>query len=191
MVSERNYANVKGVVEALVGMLNTRVVFDTKICDHELLDLTYSAELLVDGQRLGWLGQISESTKELFRLKRDATVAELDVGLLNQIATSIAIHGNISAFPSITRDFNFIVEESVRWGDLARSVRQASGDLMESIRYKETFRNTAKDGDNKKRVLLSVVLRSAEATLTGKQAEEACKEIVKRCELNHDAKLLG
>ena len=191
IVSERNYWEVKGVVEALVGMLNHSQHLQAHACDLELLDINYASELMLDGQRLGWLGQISDSTKELFRIKRNATVAELDVNLLNQIATRTAIHGNISPFPAITRDFNFIVDESVRWGDLAESVREASGDLLESIRYKETFRNVEKDGENKKRVLLSVVLRSDAATLTGDQAEATCQGIIQRCQEQQQAEILG
>ncbi len=191
IVSERSYGELKGIIEALVGMLNTQVVVETDECDLPLLDITESAELLLDGQRLGWVGKISPATQELFRLKRDATVAELDVGLLNHIATRVALHGQISPFPALTRDFNFIVEEAVRWGDLAKSVREASPELLESIRYKETFRNAEKDGENKKRVLLSVVLRSAEATLTGEQAEAACQAIVNHCKDRQGAELLG
>lgn len=191
IVSERDYWEVKGVVEAMVGMLNHRIHLQTQPCDLELLDVNYASELILDGERLGWVGQISESTKELFRIKRDATVAELDVNLLNQIATRTAIHEQISPFPAITRDFNFIVEESVRWGDLAQSVRESSGDLLESIRYKETFRNVKKDGEGKKRVLLSVVLRSFDATLTGDQAEATCQAIIQRCKEQQDAEILG
>ncbi|MDG2013290.1 MAG: phenylalanine--tRNA ligase subunit beta [Pirellulaceae bacterium] len=191
LVSERSYGEIKGVVEAVVGMLNTEVVVETDDCDLELLDITHASELLIDGQRLGWVGKISPATQELFRLKRDATVAELDVGLLNQIATRVTLHGQISPFPALTRDFNFIVDEAVRWGDLAKSVREASPDLLESVRYKETFRNAAKDGADKKRVLLSVVLRSADATLTGEQAELACQAIVSRCKDQQGADLLG
>jgi len=189
IVSQRDYLGLKGVVEALVGMLNPKAIFDARLCDLEILDLTYSAELLLDGQRLGWIGEASDDAKELFRFKRDATVAELDMQVLNEIAVSETIHGIISPFPAITRDFNFVVAESVRWGDLASSVRKASGDLLESISYKETFRNPKKDGDNKKRVLLSVVLRSAELTLTGEQAEETCQKIVEVCQREHAANL--
>lgn len=191
IVSERDYWEVKGVVEAMVGMLNHRIHLQTQPCDLELLDVNYASELILDGERLGWVGQISESTKELFRIKRDATVAELDVNLLIQIATRTAIHEQISPFPAINRDFNFIVEESVRWGDLAQSVRESSGDLLESIRYKETFRNVKKDGEGKKRVLLSVVLRSFDATLTGDQAEATCQAIIQRCKEQQNAEILG
>jgi phenylalanyl-tRNA synthetase beta chain len=191
LVSGRDYRHVKGVLETLAGMLNSDLLLDTRLCDLELLDLTRSAALLLDGQPLGWLGEISDTARELFRIKGQVTVAELDMALLTAQATAIVIHGEISPFPAVSRDFNFLVDDSVRWSDLAESVRVASGDLLESVRYKETFRNPQKDGDNKKRILLSVVLRSASATLTGEQADAVCQQIVKRCQADQGATLAG
>ena len=74
---------------------------------------------------------------------------------------------------------------------MSRCVRQASGDLLESVTYKETFRNTEKDGENQKRVLLSIVLRSVDSTLTGDQAESTCQNIIKQCNQQLAANLLG
>ena len=45
-------------------------------------------------------------------------------------------------------------------------------------------------GHGKKRVLLSVVLRSTESTLTGEQAEETSQHIVEHCGKKNGAKLL-
>ncbi|MFT7633595.1 MAG: phenylalanyl-tRNA synthetase beta chain, partial [Mariniblastus sp.] len=67
----------------------------------------------------------------------------------------------------------------------------ACGPLLESVEYRETFRNEEKDGPTKKRLLMSVVLRSSESTLTGQQAEEVCQSIVSSCESKHAAALLG
>ena len=191
LVSGKGFRDIKGIIESMVSMLNAKTLIDTRLCDLPLLDITRSAELLLDGNRLGWMGQVSESAKDLFRIKREVCVAEIDLAVLNDIAHTIAIHGTISHFPAITRDFNFVVDESVRWGDLEHCVRQAGGELLESIRYKEVFRNTDKDGADKKRVLLSVVLRSSQTTLTGEQAEATCQKIVELCGKQNGATLLG
>ncbi len=191
LITERGYRETKGVIESLIGLLNQRAILKSQLCDLPLLDLTESAKLMIDDQCLGWIGQASESAKSLFRIKRNCTIAELDIALLNQLADPIIIHQSISQFPSITRDFNFVLDESVAWDDLADSVRQAAGPLLESITYKETFRNTEKDGANKKRVLLSIVLRSVESTLTGEQAESTCQNIINACQENNQAVLLG
>jgi phenylalanyl-tRNA synthetase beta chain len=91
----------------------------------------------------------------------------------------------------VTRDFNFIVENAVKWSELESTVRSAAGDLLESVEYRETFRDEKRDGAGKKRLLMSVVLRSSDSTLTGQQAEEVCKSIVSSCESKHSASLVG
>ncbi len=191
LVSQRSYREVKGVLEALIGLLNPGALLETQNCDQAFLEISHSAALQLDGQPLGWLGRVSETTMERFRIKRPAMVAELDLAVLTKAAAPIAIHGSISPFPAITRDFNFVVDESVRWGDLAGTVRQASGTLLESIRYKETFRNSEKDGPHKKRILLSVVLRSHQNTLTGEQAEATCRQIIEQCQQDHGSTLVS
>ena len=91
----------------------------------------------------------------------------------------------------MSRDFNFIVENSVHWLDLEATVRDAGGALVESILYRETFRDPAKDGESKKRLLLSVLLRSSDATLTGDQADDVCQRIVSSCGEKHSATLVS
>ncbi|MEM7782969.1 MAG: hypothetical protein AAF623_06420 [Planctomycetota bacterium] len=106
-------------------------------------------------------------------------------------AVLIPKHKNLSTFPAVSRDFNFIVENKVHWQDLQSTVQKAAGDLLESFRYLQTFRDEKKDGAGKKRLLLSVVLRSSEETLTGQQADEVSKAIIDQCKASHSATLVG
>jgi phenylalanyl-tRNA synthetase beta chain len=62
---------------------------------------------------------------------------------------------------------------------------------LEKVHYRETFRDEKKDGPTKKRLLLSVVLRSDSETLTGQQAEDVCQRIITQCGKNHEAALVG
>lgn len=191
VISQRDFLEVKGVIASMVDMLNPQSVVETRPCNLQMMDITYSGELWLGEKRLGWLGQASAEAMDQFRFKRNATIAELDVSVLTEAATSVAIHSAISPFPAISRDFNFVVDESVSWDALSATVRSAGGDLLESIRYRETFRDADKDGENKKRVLLTIVLRSVESTLTGEQAEKTCQDIIDHCNRDHGATLLG
>ena len=116
---------------------------------------------------------------------------ELSLEALEKISVLIPIHHNQSLFPAVSRDFNLIMDNSVRWAEIESTVRESGGELMESVKYVETFRNEEKDGPNKKRVLLSVTLRSPNETLTGEQAEAVSSQIVANCESKHGASLLG
>ena len=159
--------------------------------DHDLLDPDQSGQLKIGDQTLGWIGRASKSAKKLFRLRSDAVVAELDLQLLEQCMVTIAQHENQSSFQAVSRDFNFIVENSINWDALEQTVRQQGGDLLEAIDFREVFRDEAKDGKTKKRMLLSVTLRSSDATLTGEQVDGVCQSIIRACEKEHAATLLG
>lgn len=191
IVSIRDFFAVKGVIETLIRNIDPAASLVITECDHDLLDNSQSGELKIGEQVLGWIGTVSISAKKLFGLRSDATVAELDIGLLEQKAILIPRHVNQSSFPPVARDFNFIVENAVHWSDLESTVRAACGPLLESVEYRETFRDEKRDGPNKKRLLLSVVLRSDDSTLTGQQAEDVCKSIISSCESKHAAAIVG
>ncbi len=191
IVGEYNYERLKGVIESLLNLLNPQIVLDARSCDLPLLDITRAAELTIDGTTLGWLGEVSESCQATFSFRRPASIAELDVNQLIEMAKPTVIHADISPYPAITRDFNFVMDEAVRWADLSKTVRLAAGPLLESVSYKETFRDPERDGAGKKRMLLTVVLRSAAGTLTREQADETSTAIVEQCQQKHAAALLA
>ena len=187
----RDFYAAKGIVETLVDSIAAGKRVDLKPFDHDLLDLNQSGELLLDGERFGFIGSVSDSAMKQFGLRSNSVVVELDMGMLEKIAILIPRHENQSLFPSVSRDFNLIMDNEVRWSQIENTVRVSGGDLLESVTYRETFRDEKKDGPDKKRVLLSVTLRSPTETLTGEQAEAVSSKIVEDCKQQHSAVLLG
>ena len=190
-VSGEDYFMVKGAIEMVVSNINPAAELSVEACQFDLLDASKSAELKLNGTTLGWIGEVSKAAGKQFGLRSRATVAEIDLAMLQQAMVAIPQHQQLSSFPAISRDFNFIVKNEVVWSDLETAVRTAAGDLLESVEYRETFRKPESDGQGMKRILLSVVLRSTTETLTSKQAESVSAKIVKQCESKLGAKLLG
>lgn len=191
MVSEDDFFAVKGLVESLVNYVAPNAELSLHPCQHSLLDPDRSGELKIGKHVFGWVGEVSKAGKKLFALRSNATVCEVDFGVLAECAVLIPQHQNQSPYPPVSRDFNFIVENAVHWADLESTVKDAAGPLLEKVHYRETFRDEKKDGPTKKRLLLSVVLRSDSETLTGQQAEDVCQRIITQCGKNHEAALLG
>lgn len=190
-VTGEDYYQIKGVVEALVASINPALIIQFVPCQNDLLDLTRSAEMRIGEKTLGWLGEVSPSGRKRFGLRSDASVAELDLTVLEDQMVDIPVYQSVSPFPAVSRDFNFVLNDHVAWAQLEAVVRESSGSLLESVEYRETFRNESKDGPGKKRVLLSVTLRSSEATLTGEQVDECCNAIVEQCKSRLQALLLA
>ena len=191
VVTGRDYFALKGVLETLVKRIDPSQSISLSPCEHDLLDVSRRGTLEVAGKRLGFIGEVSKAGCKLYGLRTSAAVAEIDLAVLEELAILIPQHIDQSPFPPMSRDFNFIVDNSVHWLDLEATVRAAGGELLEEVLYRETFRNAKKDGDSKKRLLLSVLLRSSDATLTGEQADEVCQRIVSQCGDKHAATLVS
>lgn len=191
IVCEFGFAQLKGMVEQLVAAMDPSLVVEALPCDEAILDISRSARLETGGQLLGWIGEVSGSGKEIFSLRREACVAELDLDSLIALAVPVTLHREQSPYPAVSRDLNLIVPEEITWGALSSSIRSAAGDYLESVEYRETFRDPSRDGPGRKRILFSISLRSMEGTLTREQADDACQSVIERCKANHGAVLCG
>lgn len=191
LVSERDFFEVKGVIESIAAYLNPKTRIEIVPCKFDLFDLDQSGELQINGKTLGWIGKVSPAGKRTFGIRHQVIAAEIDFQVLFETAVITVIHQDQSPYPAITRDFNFIVENQIHWADLESTVVSAAGNFLESIEYKETFRDAERDGADKKRLLLSIVLRSSDQTMTGDEADKVCKNIVEQCQDKHSAQLVG
>ena len=186
-----SFFELKGIIESLVDSIAAGTMIELNPFDHELLDPNESGTLQINGKTFGFIGSVSSAGLKQFGLRNATCIAEFDLSVLEEIAVLVPHHKNQSLFPAVSRDFNLIMANEVRWSDLEETVRGTGGELLESVNYLETFRNEEKDGPGKKRVLLSVTLRSESETLTGERVDEISKNIVAECKQKHHAELLA
>ncbi len=139
---------------------------------------------------VGLLGNISKAGLKQMGLRYPTVVAELWLAPLIQSSRLVPQYQPLSPYPAINYDFNFVVADAVRWADLAATAKNAAGDVLESIDYQETYRDRERDGAGRKRLLLSVRLRSSEQTMTGEQADAVRQAIISACQQRHGEQLL-
>lgn len=191
VTSGGDFRVLKGVVETLLETLHVSVPLTVSPTALTLLDPNRQARLELGGRLLGYLGEVDAAGLKQFGLRCPATVLELNLEVLGQAADLIPQQQALSDFPAIVRDLNLVVDESVRWEDLATTIRTTVGPLLESLQFQEVYRDKKKDGADKKRLLFSITLRSAERTLTNEEADAARDEVVHACGQTHRAVLLG
>jgi phenylalanyl-tRNA synthetase beta chain len=137
------------------------------------------------------MGEVDPANLKQLGLRTSTTIAELNLGVLVEIAELVPKHSVQSPYPAIDRDLNLIVDESVRWATLADTVRKSAGEDLESVSYQEIYRDSDKDGSGKKRMLFSITLRSSERTMTNEEADQIRQQVVDACHQEHAAVLLG
>jgi phenylalanyl-tRNA synthetase beta chain len=193
ITSGGDYFQLKGVLEGLLSALNPALKL--RVTDNDargdLLDGVRSSKLMLERHTWGYLGELRPEGRKQFGLRSRTTIAEVDFGQLARIACLVPQYAEQSPYPAICQDVNLIVDEQLRWAELADTIGRVGGDCLEQVDFREIYRDPEKDGPGKKRLLFSFTLRSADRTLTGEEAETIRDRIVEACRQQHQAVLLA
>jgi phenylalanyl-tRNA synthetase beta chain len=189
ITSGRDFFALKGIIESLVQRLKCNAELTAVDAELPLLDPGQSCRLELGGKTFGYLGHLGAEGLKQFDLRGQTTVAELKLSLLYEAANLMPQYAPLPPYPAVTRDINLVVEESVRWADIAATVRANGGPICEGLEYRDTYRDAERIGQGKKSLLMTLLLRSKEGTLTNQQADELRERIVAACQTKHGAEL--
>ena len=184
-----DFLAVKGLVEAIVERLNPNATIEVTDFEHSLFKTARACELKAAGKRIGFLGEVSAAALKLFELRQPTTVAELEIAALESLFQSVPRAVELSIYPAVSRDLNLVVAEQIRWDKLAATVRRAAGSALETIEFRDTYRDAQRLGTGKKSQLFTIVLRRNDATLTNVEADQVRDQIVADCQREHGAEL--
>ena len=191
MVAGGDFFSLKGVIETLCERMGVagRVEVEPVACGG-LVDGA-AVELRLGGAAFGTLGIVDPRLLKQRKLPEPVVAAEVSLPMLVERARLVPRQRSVSVFPSVQRDLNFVVAESVRWGAMERAVRAAAGSELADVTYRETYRDENADGAGRKRVLMTVQLQSHTETLSGDRADRLIDSIVHACRDELQAELLG
>jgi phenylalanyl-tRNA synthetase beta chain len=190
LTSGRDFFAVKGAIEAMLAALDPAAQLEVRpAAAADLWAAGRAVELVVGGETVGLLGEVSAAGLKRFELRGKTVVAELKIGPLVKATVLVPRYVPTVPFPAIDRDINLVVDESVRWSDVAATARSAGGDLIESLDLKNVYRDKEKLGPGKKSLLVTLVIRSPERTLTSGEADAVRERITAACASKHGAQL--
>lgn len=172
-----DFFDLKGVVESLAGSLRVRSLsFEAGV--HTAMTPGRSAQVLVDGQAAGWMGELHPAVAERFGLASRVLVAELDVAALTASVTDRHPVGAVPSYPAVKEDLAVIVDESVPAARVFEVVRQAGGAWLASVTLFDVFRSEA-IGAGKKSLAFSVAYQAPDRTLNDTEAAKQREKIVR------------
>jgi phenylalanyl-tRNA synthetase beta chain len=191
LIAGRDFFEFKGVVETLCHRLGVEHSLQVSVVERAGFVPGKCVQLKLGETEVGYLGSVDEKTLKQWKISGPVVVAEMDLPKLLEKSQLVPQQKSVSSFPSIQRDLNFVVAESVCWSDMEHVVRAAVGSELAAVKYRETYRDAKKDGKDRKRVLMSVELQSHEATLSGQQADELVGQVIGACRDQLSAELLS
>ena len=133
-----DFFDAKGVLEAILAMFNiaeSRIKIE-RIENSKELHPGRSAKIILDGKILAVLGELHPSIKNEFSMKNTtATVLEMNLSVLFASRSANNRFTQISRFPTVTRDYAFIVKEDIKFLDIKRELKKASSLIKDIVLF--------------------------------------------------------
>ena len=196
-VTGRSFLEAKGCVETLLRRLHIDAPLTaTPVC-RDLFAEGRAAVLTLEGEHLGFLGELSETWRDRLDLRKVCRMAELEMECLIRRARATAVHQPIPMTPAIERELSIMVQRDLAWARVEEVTRQVGGPLLESITFLDTF-----ESENLERfrgglegpihsLHFGMTFRDPGRTLTGAEVDEVVGRIFQACRERFRAEAAG
>ncbi len=177
-----DFHDLKGDLEALAAQAGATLAFQPSAPPHA--HPGRSAEVLRDGARIGWIGQLHPRLQQALGLDVDVLAFELDLAPL--LARPLPRAGALSRFPSVRRDLAFVVPEAVSWAALEAGVRAAAGASLREVRLFDRYVGKGVETGFKS-LAMALILQDDSRTLTDRDVDAVVASVVAALEQQHGA----
>ena len=169
-----SYYDAKGIVDTILDMFNissTRVKYTRFETDE--FHPNRSALVLIDNKPLCVMGDIYPTKKEI---KDSMILLEMNLSVLFATKSKNIKFEPISAYPQSSRDYAFIIDDSINYIDIKNEVKKCSS-LIKEVSIFDIYKgkNLAQ---NEKSIALTVVFESNDHTLKDNEIDEVHNKIV-------------
>ncbi len=139
-----------------------------------------SADITVNGDGMGFIGEIGPSVVEHLDLKvskPEIIVFELDLDALFSVAPEKLVYSPIPKYPAIERDVAIVLDEGIPSSVVSEHIRGYRSDFIESAELFDHYKgkNIAK---GRKSLAFRIVYRRADRTLTDAEVESVHRGLV-------------
>ncbi|WP_333664323.1 phenylalanine--tRNA ligase subunit beta [Acinetobacter guillouiae] len=122
-----DFFDLKGEVEEILAAGRVHVEYVRS--EREWLHPGQSAEILVDGKSVGYLGRLHPSLENALDLST-TWIAELDQSAVLQ--TYVSNFTELSRFPSVRRDIALVISDKINVSEIQQLIEKTGGELLDS-----------------------------------------------------------
>ena len=175
VVCDSDFGILKGAVCGLIKMIDRDA--DIIFAPAQLHWAKAGAEILVNGEKIGSAGVLSDEAAEGFDIKADRICsAELNFDMLLEMERPQVKMKPLPKFPAIVRDLSLIVGEQVQWAELEQIIRSRAPQELEEIKFEGIYRGKPIPA-GKKSVTVSLRFRDEDGTLQHQSVDRWQQEI--------------
>lgn len=172
---------LKGIVENLLDYLGFKNRYSfVQANDLPEMHPNMSARIMLDRNEIGIIGRVHPSIK-----KDEIYVCELNLNSLLSRVKPIK-YKTASKYPSIEKDFAFIVNNDVTNAEMKEAIKKSAGRILDSVNIFDIYENIE---EGKKSMTYKLVFKDETRTLSDEEVMVVFNKVIKDIETKFDAKL--
>ncbi|CAG9001302.1 MAG: Phenylalanine--tRNA ligase beta subunit [Candidatus Celerinatantimonas neptuna] len=157
-----DFFDIKADLEALITSTKSAKEFDFVRAEHPALHPGQSAQILRNGEKVGWVGAIHPKLEKGFALNGRVFLFEIKVDALTY--ASIPVAEPVSKFPANRRDLALVVNKGTNAADLVKNVWKNGTNQLVGVNLFDVYQGE-KVAEGKKSVAISLTLQDQTHTL--------------------------
>lgn len=168
-----DFFELKGITENIADSINTK--FEYVNGNSPFLHPGINADILCDGEKIGYIGAVDPAVIESIAAERGMVVAELDYELLEKHAKPFK-YSPISKFPELKRDLALIVDSAINCGEIEKEIYSACKYVTDVKLFDIYAGNQIESG--KKSMAFTVTFTPKDEALSGEKVDGFVKKIL-------------
>lgn len=170
---------LKGIVENILEYLGFEEIDYNVLNDRNELHPGRSAEIIVNGECVGFLGAIHPNI-----YKEDVYVCEINLNVLKNISVDNIKYKEVSKYPSIKKDVSFILDNKIMSKDIINDIKKCGNQILSSVSVYDEYKM-----DNEKSLTFTLTFMDENRTLTEEEVMEVFNKVIDSVTSKYKAKL--
>ncbi|KPP97899.1 phenylalanine--tRNA ligase subunit beta [Marinobacter sp. HL-58] len=168
-----DFFDVKGELESLFRLLGIDIQFLAS--QHPALHPGQTAELLRDGEHVGWLGTLHPQVQK--KLELNGTILMFELFLNSIVSGYVPNFKDISKFPEVRRDLAIIIGSDVGFADVERVAKKHAGEYLTALRAFDVYEGESL-GEGNRSLALSLFWQHPERTLNEEEVHSLFNGVI-------------
>lgn len=170
-----DFYDAKGDLHALFTSLRlVNIHFSAGI--HPALHPGKSAQIIHEGELVGWCGVLHPRLSDALDLQGDVVVFEVKLNAL--LSKTIPHYQSISKFPQIRRDLSLLVDETIDMACIDLAIREVNSPWLKALHVFDVYMGESIP-EGKKSLAISLALQDNTRTLTDDEINNVISAIIK------------
>ncbi|MGM0439331.1 MAG: phenylalanine--tRNA ligase subunit beta [Patescibacteria group bacterium] len=180
-----NFRRIKGVIDLLFESLGVGRANYKNREERQGVWTAKSAEIVVRGENLGVLGEVSEELLKKMKIENDVFAFELDMEKLAELSSGKTQYKRISKFPAAVKDLSVLVPNEVKYEEVLNIVENAGGEFLVDTDLFDIYEGEGIP-EGKKNLGLRFFFQADNKTLKKEEINKLLEKIISSLEDNSD-----